>query len=192
MNSEEYEKLISDRNARREKFMGYVRAILSLGIGVASPVESMDMAFDISNAAGDQLDVIGDLVGLKRLLDYEPSVGSREMDDDEYRLCLKMTIAKNEWDGTNDGAFAAYKILNDSGIGINYYDNQDTTVSLVVQEALSVRIYEILRNTGLLLVPSGVSAEFEFSGESVDFDLYTTVGISGIESVECVIAETED
>ena len=163
--------------------MAVVRSLLNSGVANASAVESFDLAFAVDNAAGAQLDILGDLVGIKRLLSYEPSVGSREMDDDEYRLCIRMAIAKNEWDGTNKGVFSAYDILAESGVGINYFDNQDNTITLNVTENLSVRMFEILSNIGVLLAPAGVGVEFEFSGSDITVNSYVAAGVSGIEQV---------
>ena len=192
MDVQEYELLISEQNSRRQKYMGLVQSVLEMGSGVASVVESFDEAFDVDNAAGAQLDIIGDLVGVKRLLDYAPSVGDREMSDDEYRTCIRMAVARNEWDGSNAGVFEAYRVLEASGVGINYLDNQNMTVTLNIVDALSVRMYEILRNIGVLLVPAGVDVEFEFSGTTVMAASPVSVGISAIEEVIDVHADGGD
>ena len=183
MDIREYELLVSDRNSRRTKYMSLVNALLTAASGNASALEAMDMAFTVDNAAGEQLDILGDLVGVKRLLDYKPSVGDREMSDEEYRLCIRMAVARNEWDGTNEGAFSAYSVLANNDVNINYYDNQDQTVTLTVVDALSIRIYEILRNIGVLLVPVGISTEFEFSGATVNVTSGVGVAVTGIEQV---------
>jgi len=182
-NGGEYSLLISDKNSRREKYMEFVNTMLEAGLANTAVVETFDDAFTVDNAAGAQLDILGDLVGIKRTLDYKPSVGNREMTDDEYRLCIKMAISRNEWDGTNVGVFSAYKILTENGVGINYHDNQDSSVTLGIVDAVSVRMYEILRNVGVLLAPTGVRIDYEFSGSEVDATAGVGVKVCGIEQV---------
>ena len=66
MDIEKYKLLIPNENYRKEKYMKFVEAVLTPVMNQGSLVESMEQAFDIYNAAGDQLDILGELVGIDR------------------------------------------------------------------------------------------------------------------------------
>lgn len=152
-----YKNLIPIKNACKTRFMAYLDAVLDHGTSLGTMVETMSDAFDLENAAGDQLDMIGALVGISRVLPFVPATGTREMDDDEYRLAIKMKIGRNVWDGTNAAAVDLYNRLFNGTVSIVYEDNQDMTVSFSIYGSVSAREAEILNATGVLLIPSGVS-----------------------------------
>jgi hypothetical protein len=81
--------------------------------------------FDLDQAAGDQLDIIGLWVGVGRRVKtppigvyfsldivsvgfdqgvwqgpFDPSMGITLLDDDTYRLLIRAKIGANHWDGT--------------------------------------------------------------------------------------------
>lgn len=188
MNTEEYEILIPSQNSFKAKFMEYLRSILNPAVANASVVESFNLAFLIENAAGAQLDIIGNLVGASRILNYEPSYGTREMDDDEYRMCILLTIARNEWDGTNESAIRSYRELLGNNVEISYFDNQDLSVRLVVSGSLSTRMIEIIRVGGYLLVPAGVGANVQIAASDIDVEVAAGVAVTGVLRHDFVIA----
>lgn len=156
MDKEQYENLIPSKNYVKTNFMRYVDMVLELGTDFGSLLDNMDFAFDIDNAAGVQLDVIGELVGLKRLLTYAPTTDTRLMTDEEYRAMLKLKIARNVWNGTNQGAQDIYKALNFDGAAIYLADNQDMSVYLHIEGTIAHRLAEIISSTDGLVVPAGV------------------------------------
>ena len=190
--TEEYAALLSQKNYNREKFNLLVRSFLEPGVNLSELVNSFVEAFDLENAGGQQLDIIGNLIGASRVLNYAPGEGERSMDDDEFKLVLKLTIAQNIWDGTLGSLGPLYKNIFGDSASIRYKDNQDMTVDIDVFGDISTREAEILRNSGLLLVPAGVGKNVILSGGSVSTSTYGYVEITGIEYVENVIARGEN
>ena len=176
-----YKNLIPVKNASKMRFMAYLDAVLDHGAALGTMMETMIDAFDIDNAAGTQLDTLGVLVGVSRLLSYVPYTGTREMDDDEYRLAIRLRIARNEWDGTNQGIVDILSMMRMNGVSIDYCDNQDCTVTFTLYGGASTRQAEILNSAGLLPVPAGVSYTVEISTGNVTVDFSMDAGISGME-----------
>jgi len=163
-----YEDLIPTRNANRPKFMAYLDSVLRHGIALGSVVESIVSAYDLENAAGEQLNVIGDMVGLSRRLAFSPPFGGKDMSDEEYRLMIQLRIAHNFWDGTCSGAFVVNQVLSDFGIDIQYIDNMDMTVQVQLPGTVSQRLTQIIGLSGLLPVPAGVNCTFTIIGGEVE------------------------
>jgi len=137
-------------------YMKYLEAVLKHMTLLGDTVDSFNLAFDINNAAGNQLDIIGELVGVKRLLPFVPLTGSREMDDDEFRVIILMKIFRNEWDGTMEGAAKAYQSSFRDFAGITFWDDGVCHVNIGIRAESGTRIAEILNSSGVLLVPAGV------------------------------------
>lgn len=188
MNKETYLELLSVRNSQRVKFHDLSDAVLSLPTATGTAVESFDTAFDIENATGVQLDIIGALVGATRLLNYAPATGDRLMDDDEFRVVIRLTIAKNGWDGTFGSIQETYDEIFSKSVTFSYTDGQDMSLVIDVYGAIGTREIEILENSGLLLMPVGVSHTVRISSEKVDVNMGAAVGISGIQLCEFVTA----
>lgn len=110
----------------------------------------MQAKFDLDVAVGQQLDVIGEWVGISRFVRirltdiyfsmdivdlgfdegqwysiYNSQYQTVELDDDRYRTLLRARIANNRWNGTVPGAYAVWETLfQDTGIGLLIQDLQ--------------------------------------------------------------------
>ena len=187
--TEEYASLITQYNYDKPKFNILARSVLRPGVDMNGVMQTFCMAFDIDNAVGSQLDLLGKLIGLSRLLDYTPSSGSREMSDDEYRLALRLTIAKNTWDGSLGSVRGIYADALGSDVSIVYVDNQDMSIDINVYGGITTREAEMMERAGLLLVPVGVSKTVYSIGGNVETPVEAGVGIYSIEWVDYVYAE---
>ena len=186
MDKEFYKNLIPIKNYSKERYMAYLDAVLSHGAMLGTMVETMSEAFDIDNAAGDQLDMLGALVGIDRLLPYVPATGTREMDDDEFRIAIKMKIGRNVWDGTNEAAIDLYNQLFSGSVSIVYEDNQDMSVSFSIYGSVSAREAEILNATGVLLIPAGVSHIVATVSGEASMSVCVGAKITGVETYQKV------
>lgn len=115
-------------------------------------------AFDIDDANGVQLDILGMWIGRTRIVSqpisgvyfswdsdglgydqgiwqgpYDPDTGYTSLSDETYRIILKAKIAINNWDGTNDSLPGILDTaLLGSGLTMQIVDNQDMTISVWV------------------------------------------------------------
>ena len=186
MNVNEYLDLKPSENYQKPLYMRFVEAVLQNVILLSVVNDSIYTAFDIDNAAGNQLDIIGELVGLNRLLSYVPVNGTRQMDDDEYRLALKLKIARNEWDGKNGSIEGIYEDIFREDVHVYYKDEQDCSVTYSIVGSLTTREAEILNATNVLLVPAGVGKTIEVVSDEVHSDVWVGTFIYGIESINYV------
>jgi hypothetical protein len=114
--------------------------------------------FDIDEAIGVQLDILGKWIGRTRVVrqpisgiyfsfdtdslgfdqgvwqgPYDPDVGFTNLSDDVYRIVLKAKIAINHWNGTNETLPEILDTaLAGSGLTMQIVDNQDMTISVWV------------------------------------------------------------
>jgi len=173
-----YENLVTSRNSMKEKYMEFVRLILNLPLSLSAVTDSILFAFDLDNAVGVNLDTIGELVGAKRLLPFVPTTGTREMSDDEYRMMIKLKIARNVWDGRNEPILGIYREIFPE-LNMAYTDNQDMTITLTASGVFEEREAEILAASGYILVPAGVGYNVVTYGGETSFKLYVTVAQHG-------------
>lgn len=186
--TQEYADLLSQANYDRPKFNLLVRSLLKPGVSLIQLIQSFNLIYELDNACGEQLDALGEIIGASRLLNYVPASGDRVMDDDEFRLVLKLTIAQNTWDGTLGSIKAIYANALGSNVSIKYVDNQDMSVTISIYGDITTREIEILDSAGLLLVPAGVGKVVGAVGGSVSVTAYAGVAITGIQHTDCVTA----
>lgn len=187
--TEDYAYLLSQKNYEREKFNLFTRSLLQPGVSMSTMLECLSMVFDIDNAAGAQLDIIGSWVGVSRMLSYSPTTGDREMSDDELRMMIRLKIASNAWDGSNEDANRIYsRVLENADIHITQEDNQDMSVDAVVYGDVTTRQAEIIRNTNALMIPVGVGVNVSIIGGDTDFTLNVGALATGTLRIDSVTA----
>jgi len=124
----------------------------------SATLQSLPTAFDIDNALGVQLDVLGEWIGRSRIVSqpisgvyfsfdtdalgwdqgvwqgpYDPDAGFTSLSDETYRIVLKAKVAINNWDGQNDSLPSILETaLEGSGLKMQIVDNQDMTISVWV------------------------------------------------------------
>lgn len=134
--------LITSEHNQRPKFMLMLATLLQPIADTIAVTGTISDKFDLDLAAGAQLDVIGQWVGITRNLSvpitgvyfsfdtaslgfdqgtwqgpFNPLNELVTLDDAPYRTLLRAKIANNQWDGTIAGAYAAWAILF-AGTGI--------------------------------------------------------------------------
>ena len=102
-NNAAYMKLITSEYADKPNYNAYVKSFLDKVSPIVDSFDSFNTLFNIDNAVGDQLDKIGQIVGVQRELPIsDPDIPS-VLDDDLFRAVIKARIYSNLWDGTNEG-----------------------------------------------------------------------------------------
>jgi hypothetical protein len=120
----------------------------------------MPSYFDVDTAVGNQLDILGMLIGQSRTLSFEPTDGSSPtMDDEGYRKVLKLKSYFNYWDGQTSSIYEAWdSIFPDTELIIT--DNQDMTADVVIIGELSQLFIDMIYNDYIIPRPEGVQYNF--------------------------------
>jgi len=107
-------------------------------------------------AIGDQLDMIGVILGQKRTVNFQPTGGiSPILDDDTYRILLRAKVLMNHWDGKSASLQIAWANLFPGG-KISIQDNQNMTVSVLLTGTFSSIINDLIINEYIIPRPQGV------------------------------------
>lgn len=159
--NESYLNLITSQYADKPKFMAFVEMFLKEVTPINDGYSSYDDLFNIDKAVGDQLDQIGDIIGLGRNLPFENEQIPSTLDDDLYRRVLKSRIYFNHWDGTIDGLKYILEQLF-PGLAYDIVDAQDMSYSVYIinPEITAVEIQLILEGY-IIPKPSGVRVTYE-------------------------------
>lgn len=150
----DYLNLITSQHRQKPNFIAMVEDGASAGVALQDVFASMIPKFDLDLAVGQQLDVIGQWVGISRDipvpisgvyfswdstfdLGWDFGVWQSELSptevtllpDDIYRTFIKAKIAANTWDGTLEGMYQVWdSVFTDITIFIK--DNQDMSYDI--------------------------------------------------------------
>lgn len=133
MNTAEYlAELIPSPNSLQPLFTAWVSTFIQLGVDIQTVLNSMPADFSIDDAVGNQLDVLGQILGVSRQVDFDPGGGATSiLTDDYYRVALKARIILNQWKGTKDEIYDFWAIYLPE-YPVLILDNQDMSMSVLV------------------------------------------------------------
>ena len=182
MELEEYLNLITSEHRDKPNFIAMTSLDLETPIKVQELLKSLYTKFDVDNAVGQQLDVIGQWAGISRNVSItaagvylqwdgvNPYVGwdfgswkpetepttITSLPDDAYRTLIKGKIASNQWNGTTEGAYAIWDSVL-QGITILIQDNQNMSYGLGIVGGIVDSLTLALITSGYIpLKPEGV------------------------------------
>jgi hypothetical protein len=183
--TENYRKLYTDPSTGERlpsNFMRFMEAILRPVMDLHEVSQNYD-AFNVNKAAGDQLDLLGLLVGIERRLPYVPVTGNINMTDETYRMVLLLRIAQEGWNGQNEDACKIYtNLIKGSGVNISYTDLVNAHVEMhVAPESQNASL--VISSTDCFLVPAGVKMDL-----NIDEYEFATTNYSGLKPTS---AETD-
>jgi len=153
-----YTDLITNYHSQKPLFVDHIDLITRPLTDIAGAMTAFITEFDIDEAIGVQLDILGKWIGRTRVVSqpisgiyfrfdtdglgydqgawqgpYDPDAGFTNLSDEVYRIVLKAKIAINHWDGTNESLPNILDTaLNGSGLEMQIIDNQDMTISIWV------------------------------------------------------------
>lgn len=160
MTINDYLYLIPPMNREKPRFIAFLSAVLSQVSDLDDLRIDMIASFDLEEAEGAQLDILGRLTGVTRDLPFEPSSGSRTLEDEDFRLLIRARIARDHWDGSNAGFIAIlHSLFPDTEM--TFSDEQDMTLTVTVPRDLPDLHKELLEHKLLLPVPPGISIVVE-------------------------------
>ncbi len=154
-----YLNRITSEHKVRPKFMALVEARLKPFVELFELLEEIDKAFDLDTAEGNQLDIIGQYVGVSRLLDFQPNNAEPLLPDPYYRMLLKARISLNNWDGSIEGI---KKIWGDvfPEYEIQIVDNQDMTMEARIIGLETLFENELVQHGYITPKPMGVLIDY--------------------------------
>lgn len=207
-NIESYINLITSAHANKPNFVAVMSTLLQPFADQIQQLQSIK--FDIDTSVGQQLDFIGQWVGISRNLEepltdvyfaldtaglgfdqgtwlgpFDPTTQLDALPDDAYRTLLRVRIANNQWDGTVPGAYSFMEAVF-PGNTFFIQDNQDMTIleGVAGPVPLTAVTMALLEGGYLSIKPAGVGITYyvfpSVPGPIFGFDLETPV-ISGFD-----------
>ena len=155
-----YLKLITSEHSLQPNYMEYVKTLLDMISPCVDIYNDFDVLFALDDATNDQLDKLGELVGISRQLPVVDERIPATLDDEVYRLVIKAKIYKNHWNGTIKGLQDIFEAFFPN-LPYEIIDNQDMsyTVTLIYPEADNLFI-GLIMNGYILPKPSGVRVDY--------------------------------
>ncbi|MEI9692549.1 DUF2612 domain-containing protein [Atlantibacter hermannii] len=174
-----YTELITNYHATRQLFPQHVDLITRPLTDAYVATGGLIDAFDLDNAVGVQLDILGEWIGRSRQVStpisgvyfswddsnlgwdrgnwqgpFDPDEGLMQLSDDTYRVVLKAKAAINQWNGRNESIPDILDVaLAGSGIRMAIIDNLDMTESVWVMADPNY----ILNPTDRMIVDSAIN-----------------------------------
>lgn len=190
MTPSEYEKLLILQYSDKPKASGMISAIVSRFKSIFDTISQFESSFDLDSAVGEQLDIIGKIVGISRNVEgvipkiffgfdgFPNSDGfglasfytldqskytDTQLTDSDYRFFIRLKIAKNHAKAT---------MLDDDGVNLNAIvfnmfngfayltDNKDMTVILYVENSPKAYLLPYAISLDLIPLPQAVGIKF--------------------------------
>lgn len=183
---EKYTNLITSEHKQKEKFKAVIEANTKFYSHLQNVLASIPSKFDVDTAKGHQLDVVGQLVGISRIIttpltgvyfewdgdtvigwdsgiwidEFSPTSGITILPDDYYRILIKAKIAANQWNGSIPEAYDVWENLFSNNT-IIIQDNQDMSMGVVISGAALDALTRALITGGYIpLKPEGVRVSY--------------------------------
>ena len=155
-----YLKLITSEYAQSKKFTYYVESFLEMISPNVDNYNDYNVLFDLETASGDQLDKIGELIGIGRELPTDNVNIPSKLSDDSYRLVIKAKIYKNHWDGTREGMEKIFKQFFPN-LPYDIVDNQDMSYEVtIINPEITDELLALITEGFILPKPSGVRVNY--------------------------------
>lgn len=174
-----YLELITSEFATKYKYNQYVEAFLKMLSPTWDNLDSFQSLFNLDAAAGEQLDVLGQLVGIGRTLPISNPNIEPILNDDTYRTVIKAKIMSNRWDGTIQGL---QYIIEETFPDLAYLviDNQDMSYNITIYDTdYDEQLVELMFEGYILPKPSGIKVNYTIVDSALfGFDA-DTVSVKG-------------
>lgn len=166
--------------------MAMLKAVLGPVVDALNASQTLPADFDLDQAIGAQLDVVGLWVGIGRRVNtplsgvyfsldtsgvgfdqgvwkgpFDPDSGVVELDDDAYRILIRAKIGANRWDGTLSGSKGILDLVFSSDTYVFLQDNQDMSMTIgVAGEPPSAIALALLTGGYIPIKPEGVRVDY--------------------------------
>lgn len=178
MSIDDYLKQVTSQYQSSPKFMAWMKHHIDTLDGAKEILKNFNFYYDIDEAVGTQLDTLGETVGRKRQLDFQPlNDSSPIMDDETYRLVIKTKIAMNMWDGLLESMYYIWDNIFED-INLEIEDKQDMTIDVYIVGFVN-QIRQCLIQEGMIVPkPEGVTINYHTKSYIKD-DIYVGMTICG-------------
>jgi hypothetical protein len=184
-----YADLIMPQHQAAAKFKAWVAANVQIWVDIGRCADGMNGAFAlnpiieaslvdnygnpittdtgetlgvVAQAEGVQLDIIGQWIGRKRELPFDPTGGvSPIMTDATYRLALIAKAGINQWDGKTGSLNALWAALFPGG-RLFVADNMDMTMTVTLYAGLSQIAQDLITHGMIVPKPEGVRVNYVY------------------------------
>jgi len=171
---EDYTDLVTSEHQGKLNFLAMLGVVLQPFVDGINVLESMPSRFDVDSASGEQLDFVGEWVGLSRSLRTpiagvyfafdtpglgfdegvwfspgDPAEGVISLDDVTYLLMIKAKIAANSWDGSL-GQANSLLLGVFTGADVVVQDNFDMTQTFIISGSPPSVLFEQLVDQGYI------------------------------------------
>ncbi len=171
-----YEELAPSWNRSKPRWLAFLQMILTQATDMMTMLEDFTTTFALDTAVGPQLDMLGSMVGVSRILPFAPVSASRTLGDEDYRLLIRAAVAQNMWDGTNESASNIFSVVFPA-FGITLEDKQDMSINVVIR-GMFTEIQAEMINAGLMIPhPAGVTMTYEIPETLVSTDIIVQSGV---------------
>lgn len=152
-----YLNIITSEHRDKPNFITWVSSPLNKLDDISNCLARMIDDFDLDNAVGAQLDVIGTIVGVSRMVKFQPTGGiSPVLTDDAYRTLIRAKILKNQWKGDIPGIYDLWCALF-SDLTLQIVDNQNMSITTLIGGNPDALTTQLITNGYLTPKPTGVS-----------------------------------
>jgi hypothetical protein len=181
----DYLGLIVSQHNQRPKYMAMINLTCKPMADGIFQLSRFPFLFDLDQAVGDQLDILGEWIGASRNLKAPlPPSGITVLGDADYRTLLKAVVATNYWDGTVPGMYAIWaSVFQGNVFEVLIQDYQDMTMAVIILATdLGTVALALLINGYIELRPAGVGCGFYQATGSPVFGLdVESSTISGLD-----------
>ncbi|GEQ15559.1 MULTISPECIES: DUF2612 domain-containing protein [Clostridium] len=174
---DKYLNSVTSQHRDKKKFIAWLSSSLTIIDHAYIMTKNIDNDFDLDNALGVQLDMLGQSIGRKRMLTFQPlNDHNPVMDDETYRLVLKAKVAMNNWDGKTE---SAYEIWDNTfkDIGLQIQDNQDMSMTAYVTGYVNQIRQDLIQHGYIVPKPEGVKINY-IGKTPINFNKYSYIVVS--------------
>lgn len=162
LNNSYYSNILTSQYRPTQQFNQWLSVVLNIATDISNLLQFITSAFDLDFAVGVQLDTLGVIVGVSRIVPFQPTgLVSPVLDDTTYRLLIRATIANNMWDGKIGSLYPIWSNLFPGG-QISIINNQNMTADVIMTGSFSSIIQDLITNGMIVPRPQAVQYNYEF------------------------------
>lgn len=174
---DKYLESITSEHRGKPKFEAWLCRTLTIVDHAYLFTKSIDSNFDLDNAIGIQLDILGESIGRERTLKFQPQNTNPVLNDEYYRLLLKAKVAMNNWDGKIPSIYDIWDNMFDD-LGLQIQDNQDMSFDAYITGFIDSIRQELIQRGYIVPKPEGVRVNL-IGKSPVEFKCYSYMIVSG-------------